>query len=97
MDVRSGSVDSKLLKYNWIVGRRKGKCRFWLASFGRALKQQSSRVEISDTYEFRATLDEFRDQIRAKLTGDREDQQMNPWLAEGRRRTPVVYHEEAFR
>jgi peptidyl-prolyl cis-trans isomerase SurA len=43
------------------------------------------------------TLDEFRDQIRAKLTGDREDQQMNQWLGEGRRRTPVVYHEEAFR
>jgi peptidyl-prolyl cis-trans isomerase SurA len=43
------------------------------------------------------TLDEFRDQIRAKLTGDREDQQMNQWLAESRRRTAIVYHEEAFR
>jgi len=42
------------------------------------------------------TLDEFREQIRAKLTGDREDQQMNLWLAEARRRTPIVYHEEAF-
>jgi peptidyl-prolyl cis-trans isomerase SurA len=42
------------------------------------------------------TLDEFRDQIRAKLTGDREDQQTNEWLAEARRRTAIVYHEEAF-
>jgi parvulin-like peptidyl-prolyl isomerase len=43
------------------------------------------------------TLDEFREQIRVKLTGDREDQQMNQWLTEARRRTQVVYHEEAFR
>jgi len=42
------------------------------------------------------TLDEFRDRIRSKLTGDREDQQMNQWLMEGRRRTAIVYHEEAF-
>ena len=43
------------------------------------------------------TVDEFRDQIRAKLTGDREDQQLNEWLTETRRHTAVIYHEEAFR
>jgi len=42
------------------------------------------------------TLDEFREQIRARLLANREDQQMNQWLAEARRRTTVVYHEEAF-
>lgn len=43
------------------------------------------------------TLGEFRDQIRAKLTGDREDQQMNQWLAEARKHTDIVFHDEAFR
>jgi len=42
------------------------------------------------------TLDEFREQIRARLLANREDQQMNQWLAEARRRTTVVYHKKAF-
>ena len=42
------------------------------------------------------TLDQYRDQIIATLTGNREDQQMNQWLTEARRRTGVVYHDEAF-
>jgi hypothetical protein len=41
-------------------------------------------------------LDDFRDRITAKLIGDREDKQMEQWLAEARRRTDIVYHEEAF-
>jgi hypothetical protein len=43
------------------------------------------------------TLEEFRDQILTKLTGDRVDQQMAEWLAEMRKRIEVVFHEEAFR
>jgi hypothetical protein len=43
------------------------------------------------------TLEEFRDQIRTKLTGDREDQQMEKWLADMRGRTEVVFQEEAFK
>ena len=43
------------------------------------------------------TVDEFRDQIVAKLMGDRVDQEIGKWLAEARRRTTVVFHEEAFR
>jgi hypothetical protein len=42
------------------------------------------------------TLEEFRDQILSKLTGDRVDQAMDQWLAEARRRTEIVFHEEAF-
>jgi hypothetical protein len=42
------------------------------------------------------TLDEFRDRILAKLTGDRVDQAMEAWLAETRQRTEIVFHEEAF-
>jgi hypothetical protein len=43
------------------------------------------------------TVDEFRDQIVARLMGDRVDQEIGKWLAEARRRTTVVFHEEAFR
>jgi peptidyl-prolyl cis-trans isomerase SurA len=43
------------------------------------------------------TLEEFRDQIVAKLTGDRVDQQIAQWLADMRSRTEIVFHEEAFR
>jgi len=42
-------------------------------------------------------LEEYRDQIEEKLTGDRTDQEMNRWLASVRRRTEIVYHEDAFR
>jgi peptidyl-prolyl cis-trans isomerase SurA len=42
------------------------------------------------------TLDEFRDRILAKLTGDRVDQQVETWLAEARSRAEIVFHEEAF-
>jgi len=42
------------------------------------------------------TLDSYRAQIEEKLTGDRVDQQMNAWLANAKRRTDVVFHEEAL-
>jgi len=42
------------------------------------------------------TFDEFRDRIQTKLTGDRVDQQTELWLGEARKRTEVVFHEEAF-
>lgn len=42
------------------------------------------------------TLEEYRDQIEEKLTGDQIDKQMGTWLENVRRRTEVVFHEEAF-
>lgn len=42
------------------------------------------------------TLEEFRDRILSKLTGDRVDQATETWLAEVRGRTEIVFHEEAF-
>jgi len=42
------------------------------------------------------TLDEYRDQIQEKLTGDQVDKQMTAWLASTRRRSEVVFHPEAF-
>jgi hypothetical protein len=43
------------------------------------------------------SLADFRDQIERTLTGQREDQEMDNWLKEARRRTEIVYHEEALR
>jgi hypothetical protein len=42
------------------------------------------------------TLDEYRDQIQEKLTGDQVDKQMTAWLANTRQRSEVVFHPEAF-
>jgi hypothetical protein len=41
-------------------------------------------------------LADFRDRIVTKLMGDRQDALMEQWLSEARRRTEVIYHEEAF-
>ena len=42
------------------------------------------------------TLDEYRDQIQEKLTGEQVDKQMTAWLANARQRSEVVVHPEAF-
>jgi hypothetical protein len=42
------------------------------------------------------TLDDYRDQIQEKLTGDQVDKQMTAWLANTRQRSEVVFHPEAF-
>jgi hypothetical protein len=42
------------------------------------------------------TLEEYRDQIQEKLTGDQVDKQMATWLANARKRAEVVFHPEAF-
>jgi len=42
------------------------------------------------------TLDEYRDRIQEKLTGDRVDKQMTAWLQNARQRSEVVFHPEAF-
>ncbi len=42
------------------------------------------------------TLDEYRDQIEEKLTGDQVDKQMSSWLEGTRQRSQVVVHPEAF-
>jgi hypothetical protein len=43
------------------------------------------------------SLEDFRSQIDKTLTGQREDRQVDQWLVEARRQTPIVYHEEVFR
>ena len=42
------------------------------------------------------TLEDYRDQIERKLTGQRADQQMDIWLRDVRRRTNIVVHEEVL-
>jgi hypothetical protein len=42
------------------------------------------------------TLEEYRDQIQEKLTGDQVDKQMATWLENARTRSEVVFHPEAF-
>ncbi|MGP8243993.1 MAG: hypothetical protein ACLQVN_05690 [Bryobacteraceae bacterium] len=41
-------------------------------------------------------LNEFREQIETSLTGQREDQQLDDWLKNARKRTGIVYHPEAL-
>jgi len=42
------------------------------------------------------SIDEYWDDIEEKLAGDRANQEMEKWLAEARKRTDIVYHEEVF-
>ncbi len=42
------------------------------------------------------TLDEYRDRIQEKLTGDQVDKQMSAWLQYARQHSEVVFHPEAF-
>ncbi|HEY1219675.1 MAG: hypothetical protein ABSE42_11750 [Bryobacteraceae bacterium] len=42
------------------------------------------------------SLDDYRDQIEDILAGQREDREMDTWLREARRQTPIVYHDEAL-
>jgi peptidyl-prolyl cis-trans isomerase SurA len=42
------------------------------------------------------SLADYRDQIELTLTGRGEDREMDSWLKEARRRTEIVYHEEAL-
>lgn len=43
-----------------------------------------------------ATLDEYRDQIEETLAGKKEDEELNRWLTQVKKRTAIVYHEEVF-
>jgi hypothetical protein len=43
-----------------------------------------------------ASFDEYRDRIEEKLTGDREDQEMSRWLDQAKKRTEIVYHNDAL-
>lgn len=43
-----------------------------------------------------ATLDDYRDPIDVKLTGEREDREMSVWLDRAKMRTEIVYHNEAL-
>jgi parvulin-like peptidyl-prolyl isomerase len=42
------------------------------------------------------SLEDFREQIGKKLTGQRTDQQLDAWLREVRRRTNIVVHDEVL-
>jgi len=42
------------------------------------------------------SLADYRDQIEKTLTGQREDEEMDSWLREARRRTEIIYHDEAL-
>jgi hypothetical protein len=42
------------------------------------------------------SLDDYRDQIEEKLTGQEVDRQMTTWLNNAKTRTEVVYHAEVF-
>ena len=41
-------------------------------------------------------LEDYRSQIEDKLTGQRADQALDTWLKEARKRTEIVFHQEAF-
>jgi hypothetical protein len=42
------------------------------------------------------SIDDYRDQIEATLTGEREDQEMSKWLDQAKKRTEIAYHNDAF-
>ena len=42
------------------------------------------------------SLNQYRDQMERTLTGQREDQQLDDWLKDARKRTAIVYHPEAL-
>ena len=42
------------------------------------------------------SIDDYRDQIEATLTGQREDQEMSKWLDQAKKRTEIAYHNDAF-
>ena len=42
------------------------------------------------------SIDDYRDQIEATLTGQREDQEMTKWLDQAKKRTEIAYHNDAF-
>ena len=42
------------------------------------------------------TLEDYRDQIEEKLTGDQVDKQMSAWLQRAKERAQITYHPEAF-
>jgi hypothetical protein len=43
------------------------------------------------------TLEDYRDQIERKLTGQQADRQMDVWLREVRRRSNIVQHDEVLK
>jgi len=42
------------------------------------------------------SLDDYRGQIEDTLAAQREDREMDNWLREAKRQTPIVYHDEAL-
>jgi len=42
------------------------------------------------------SLGDYRGQIEDTLAAQREDREMDNWLREAKRQTPIVYHDEAL-
>ena len=77
-----------------IRDRRAGdRRRRWKQYFTKTVKPAAEAAHPGQA----VSLDDYREQIERKLTGQRADQQMDIWLREVRRRTNVVVHEEALR
>jgi hypothetical protein len=43
-----------------------------------------------------ASLDDYRDQIEATLTGQQEDKEMSRWLDQAKKRIEIVFRDEVF-
>ena len=41
--------------------------------------------------------EDYRDRVEATLTGNRADQEMDQWLKEARKRTDIIFHEDALK
>ncbi|PWU07478.1 MAG: hypothetical protein C5B51_09975 [Terriglobia bacterium] len=42
------------------------------------------------------TIEDYREQIEATLTGQRSDRELNTWMNDARKRTDIIYHDEVF-
>jgi hypothetical protein len=42
------------------------------------------------------SLENYRNQIEERLTGQRTDQEVDTWIKDARKRTEIVFHEEVF-
>jgi hypothetical protein len=42
------------------------------------------------------SINQYRGQMERTLTGQREDEQLDVWLKDARKRTAIVYHPEAL-
>ncbi|HWB85591.1 MAG TPA: hypothetical protein VG675_15710 [Bryobacteraceae bacterium] len=60
--------------------------------FDRIVKPEAAKAHPNEP----VALEDYRDDIEEKLAGQRVDEQMDNWLKEAKKRTEIVYHDEAF-